>query len=48
MKNTTNLYDLKKVRPAQPSKKSNFLSSIIYKEIAVHPTDNNSKVKNNR
>jgi len=48
MKNTTNLYDVKKVRPVQPIKKSNFLSSIIYKEMAVHISEASSKIKNNR
>lgn len=48
MKNTTNLYDLKKIRPVQPTKKSTFLSSIIYKEMAVHISEASSKMKNNR
>jgi hypothetical protein len=48
MKNSTNYYDLKKGRGIKATKKPNFASSIIYKEISSHLSDAIGKIKNNR
>lgn len=48
MKNSTNYYDLKKVRGIKVTKKPNFSNSIIYKEISSHLNEAAGKIKNNR
>jgi hypothetical protein len=39
MKNSINFYEQKKSKPVQPSKKTNYINSLIYKEVTTHQTD---------
>jgi hypothetical protein len=48
MKNTTNFYDIKKTRSIIPTKKTNYVNSIIYKEISNHFNDAATNLKNNK
>ena len=48
MKNSTNYYELKKGRGIQPTKKTNYLNSILYKEVNPHLNEVVDKIKNNR
>jgi hypothetical protein len=48
MKNAINFYEQKKTRTIQPAKKTNYINSVIYKEITSQLADVSGKIKNNR
>lgn len=48
MKNSINFYDQKKVRGLLPAKKTNYINSIIYKEISGHSKEAAGKIRHNR
>ena len=48
MKNSINFYDHKKARAVPGAKKSNYMNSLIYKELVSHHVEGSGKIKNNR
>ncbi len=48
MKNSINFYEQKKARVVPPAKKTNYINSIIYKEISTPNNNGAVKTKNNR